>query len=143
MAHEVLITVTVQWNDQDELAAIAKRYHDILSKEGHYTGPENRKLLECNMFLADLTTRTGMAKGPKGGVVQWGIVGNWTVGDTFVEVLKPFWEEILKETVGNVVVMAQDEQTPYVNCWVIRLDDDDELLTITEHQLPISFGMGE
>ena len=79
MGHYVHLSVVFACDENDGVAEIAKRYLDTIG--------ENR---EAQWFLEDLSNRTGRNPGPKGGLSTWGIVGNYTDKDEFIETLRPF-----------------------------------------------------
>ena len=72
---------------------------------------------EAHWFLEDLAGRTGNNRGPKGGLSLWGIVGNYTMPEVFVETLKPFWRDLLAGVDGgpcdfeHVLVFYEREQS--------------------------------
>lgn len=104
---------------------------------------------EAFWFLSDLSKRTGDNHGPKGGLSLWGMTGNYTNGDIFVETLRPFWEEMLRNEIGpldfeHILVFVEPEQTEQTTAYEIFLEektgsDERGPLVIKKHACPFSF----
>jgi len=82
---------------------------------------------EAVWFLADLSKRTGSNPGPKGGLSLWGMVGNYTDAEAFVNVLRPFWADLLAVEGAEpfdyerIVVFEEREQSERASAYEIRL----------------------
>ncbi len=121
------------------LAAIAKECLPMVSEDR-----------DAENFLKDLSERTGINKGYKGGLSLWGYVGNHSVGERFVDVLRPFWYAVFKakdedgdEAIllshEHILVFVEEEQSEQAQAYEIMLDDADTLV-IKHHQCPFSWG---
>lgn len=86
MSYYVHLHVVFNANGNDGIAALAKQ---------HLAEMEKRANEEAILFLQDLSQRTGVNPGVKGGLCFWGIVGNYSNAEEFAEVLKPFWLDLL------------------------------------------------
>ena len=124
MAWDVHIHVCFSCVDNDPVAALAQKHLDLLPVGNLDLGDSNR---EAHWFLESLSTRTGENHGTKGGLSLWGMIGNYVDGDDFVEVLKPFWSDLLSGKHGpldfeHVVVFTEQEQDGYAVSYEIRND---------------------
>lgn len=99
-------------------------------------------------FLQDVAKRTGTNPGPKGGLVLWGMVGNYTLVDKFCEYLKPFWFELLSKGISccqhdHIMVFEEQEQSEAANAYEIFLADERDPiagLVIRKHErLPFTW----
>lgn len=97
MSHDVHLHVCFPADRNDKVAALAA---EVLATLPAGADPDNL-CREANWFLADLAKRTGPNPGPKGGLSLWGVVGNYTDEDRFVETLRPFWEKLIDSARGN------------------------------------------
>lgn len=145
MSHYVHIHVVIPCDDNDDLAAVAKKFLPTINAKDEDCGRE------AAWFLEDLSTRTGKNPGRNGGLSLWGMIGNYTLVDEFCRLLLPFWTALLSEdTKGgptefdHIVVFEEQEQTEAANAYVIRWDDwESEVrqVEIVKHErLPFSFG---
>jgi hypothetical protein len=70
---------------------------------------------EARWFLEDAAERTGENPGPKGGLFLWGIVGNHTNVEQFVEDLLLFWRDLYDEgavfSFERIIVFEEQEQS--------------------------------
>jgi hypothetical protein len=121
MAWYVHIHVCFACDYNDGVAALAKE---------HLAGTDYQ-CREAKWFLESLSQRTGTNAGTKGGLSLWGICGNYTNGEEFVEELKPFWEDLLKsDTEGgplyfeHILVFVEPEQSEQTIAYEIFLDED-------------------
>lgn len=105
--------------DQNEpVAAIAKK---------HLTKELEDECREAAWFLTDLSKRTGRNPGPKGGLSMWGIIGNYTRGQDFVDALMPFWSELLSDKANDnapfsfehILVFVEPEQSEQATAFEI------------------------
>ncbi|MEM9752110.1 MAG: hypothetical protein AAF916_01865 [Planctomycetota bacterium] len=134
----------------DSLKSIAEKHLPNIPDESQY--------YEASEFLKDLSARTGEYSGPRGGLCLWGMVSNHTKAQVFVEVLKPFWIDLLSDLNGGpleferVIVFYEEEQSKSANCYEIgwneeALDIDkwnqpkrlNQLLIRHHRQLPFSW----
>lgn len=134
MAHCVHIHVCFKCTNNEPIAALAQKHlSSMLSKDDR----------EPKWFLEDLSKRTGTNPGPKGGLSLWGMVGNYTHVDKFVEVLRPFWEELLREYIGDIcdhehiLVFEEQEQREKTTAYEIFLDPVN--LIVKVHECPFAF----
>jgi hypothetical protein len=86
---------------------------------------------EASWFLDDLSKRVDENPGPKGGLSLWGIVGNHTDVARFVEVLRPFWADLLSGRIDDgpcdhqrILVFYEEEQSEAANAIEIGWDDE-------------------
>lgn len=128
MAHDVHLHVCFPADKNDGVAELARKHLALLTY---------RK--EAAWFLEDLAGRTGKNPGPKGGLSLWGMVGNYTNAESFVEVLKPFWTELLGVRCDggplgfeHIIVFYEHEQTLAANAYEIMLEDGE--LIVKHHQ---------
>jgi len=134
MGHYVHIHVCFACDTNEGVAAIARRHLASV--------PEGCR--EERWFLADLSERTGSNQGPKGGLSLWGLVGNYTNEDKFVEVLKPFWLEVLSGNVEGgpcsherILVFSEHEQSERTQAHEIYAAEGE--LVIKKHGCPFQF----
>jgi len=136
MGHYVHINVCFACDKNEGVAALAEKHL-----------PETEECREAKWFLEDLAKRTGNNPGPKGGLSTWGMVGNYTDEEEFVEVLRPFWKDLLSDvdegpcSFEHVLVFVEHEQTERATAFEIYRDDDDdaETLTVKKHECPFSW----
>lgn len=135
MGYYVHLSVVFACNKNDEVAAIAKRH---LDKVG-----DNR---EAHSFLEELSRRTGENPGSKGGLSLWGIIGNHTSAERFVDDLRPFWSDLLSDDCDggpcgfeHVIVFYEQEQTEQAKALEIFKDETTEELIVKKHKLPFSW----
>ena len=134
MGFYVHLSVIFSCDSNDGVAALAARH---LARLGRWTEeelgkPELPGLTEARWFLQDLSTRTGENRGPKGGLSLWGMVGNHTKPDAFVELLRPFWLELYTVKDGphgheHILVFYEFEQSEHANAieiWRPEAPDD-------------------
>lgn len=92
---ELLVAFHCSW--YDGVAALARRHlPSIRSSAGSQCIPEAIALLD------DLAGRAGSTdQGPKNGLAVWTYGGNYTRPDAFGEVLRPFWDDLLRYPVDG------------------------------------------
>lgn len=139
MAHCVHIHVCFACDDNDVVAALATKHRPAI-----VAVLDDKRCFEANWFLEDLAKRTGANHGPKGGLSLWGMVGNYTSEDKFVEVLMPFWKDLLGIDGGpcsheHVLIFFEREQTERTTAIEIFLEDDEETIAVKEHECPFTF----
>ena len=125
----------------------------IAKLAGHHLGTlqDQREKWYARAFLQTLSQRTGQNPGPKGGLSLWGMIinGKGEAG-RFVELLKPFWADLLSESVEggpcgfeHILVFYEEEQSGAANAYEIFWDDEDSperQLIIRHHQrLPFAW----
>lgn len=135
MSYSVHLSVVFSCNHNDEVAKIARRH---LSAAG-----DNR---EACAFLEDLAKRTGVNPGPNGGLSLWGIVGNYTDADEFVDVLRPFWRDLLSGDYvdgpgrdAHVIVFAEPEEAGRAIAFEVALDKATGEVVADKHTLPFAW----
>ena len=102
--------------------------------------------------MQDLASRSGTNPGPKGGLSLWGVVGNYTNVNEFVDSLKPFWLDILSNELGpmrfeRILVFEEREQEGCAYAYEIFLTENplnEEIvvpheLSIVKHKCPFSW----
>lgn len=155
MAHDVHLHVAFNCNSNDGVAELARQHLPAVKAA---TGAESTVYQpelgpEAAWFLEDLSRRTGENPGPKGGLSLWGIVSNHTQAQVFAEVLRPFWDDLLRRGVDggpsahhHILVFYEEEQSEQANALEIYLhgdvwfDRDNCSLVITNHQgLPFAW----
>lgn len=120
MGYYVHIHVAFACDTNEGVAALAKKHLLTIGDDCN----------EARWFLEALSGRTGNNPGPKGGLSLWGIIGNYSDGEKFVEVLKSFWTELLTGEIDggpcsheNIVVMVEREQTEWAEAIQIGCED--------------------
>ena len=95
MSYEVTLVVTFQAlpDEAESVAEVARRHLPAI--EERYRAAEERGLWEAVYLLTSIAEGKGFTGGSKWGMFTWGTVGNYVPVDTFVDVLRPFWEELL------------------------------------------------
>lgn len=131
MGHYVMINVSFRCSENDQVAIIAGRHAGLVGCN------------EAELFLRDLSNRSGPNPGPKGGMSTWGTVANWTSGDEFVTALLPFWKDLLEADLDggpfrfhNILVFAEAEQTGQAFAFEISLDGT---IRVTKHACPFAW----
>lgn len=136
MGSYVHIHVCFACDTNDAVAALAAKHLPFVGE-----------CMEAQWFLEDLSKRTGENLGSKGGLSLWGMVGKYTNGEEFVEVLKPFWKELLQKVDGgpnsfeHILVFIEREQSEQATAFEIFLKDLDspELLLVKKHDCPFTW----
>jgi hypothetical protein len=129
----VHIHVAMNTSENEPVAKIAQKYLALLD----FDGRDGRR--EAKWYLEDLAKRTGQNVGPKGGLSLWGMVGNYTPGAEFCEILRPFWKEILEDPDAgpcehhHILVFVEREQTERATAYEIFLDESTGDLQIKFH----------
>ena len=133
MGYYVHIHVCFACDDNDPVAALALKHLPTI--------PANAR--EARWFLESLSKRSGENLGPKGGLSLWGIVGNYTNGAEFCDVLRPFWLELIGGEVGgicnfeNVVVICEAEDSGAATAYQVSFDEDNGAVAVkTSERLP-------
>lgn len=104
-----------------------------LAKEHLHTMGEEYDKGYARCFLEHLSQRSGRNPGPKGGLSLWGMVANGSgMAEKFVELLKPFWEDLLSEKgdggpcgFEHILVFYEEEQSEAANAYELFWDDED------------------
>lgn len=137
MGYYVHLHVAFACDENEGVAKLAQHHLDLL-------GPDAP--IEVHWFLGDLANRSGKNRGPKGGLSLWGIVGNYTNGEEFCEVLRSFWNDLLREVPGgpfdfeHVLVFEEREQSGCATAFEIIYDEDRDIIEIKRHEnLPFSW----
>ena len=136
MSHKVHINVCFACSN-DSISKLAKKHMPL----------KNIKAYEASLFLQAFWEGKGINSGPKGDLFTWGIVGNYTDEDEFVNTLRPFWKDLLSEVDGgpcsfeHILVFVEHEQTKCATAIEIFLTDKDDpkSLTIKKHKCPFAW----
>jgi hypothetical protein len=150
MGFDVHLSVTFPCDVNDGVAELAKKHLAEMPKTMTSSWGEPVSIpRECVWFLEELSKRTGPNMGHKGGLSMWGIVGNYTVPEDFVEVLRPFWRELLLGVddgpldFEHVIVFFEREQSDQAECFEIWLPDGAKHsgvgVEIKHHRLPFKW----
>lgn len=158
MGYYVHLNVTFACDSNDGVAKVAKKYlidsgYDLPDDYSHWPEYDYKKEYliskEASWFLCDLAKRIGNNPGPKGGLSTWGIVGNYTDVDDFVDSLKEFWFTLLTEDIPggphnfeHIIVLYEMEQSEQACAYEIYMDDrknNIENLIIKHHKLPFAW----
>jgi hypothetical protein len=122
MGYYVHLNVCFACDENEGVAALAKQYQPLVVD-----------CQEAKWFLEDVGTRTGHNPGPKGGLLTWGIIGNYTNVEDFVHVLQDFWTALLQGDDGgpltfeHILVFYENEGSEAANAYEIFLDDNEKL----------------
>lgn len=133
MGHYVHLNVCFACDTNDAVAELAKKYMP----------PEDANR-EARLFLQELSERTGMNYGAKGGLSTWGMVGNHTDEDKFVDTLRPFWKALLLGVDGgprsfeHILIFVEHEGAERATAIEIFLDQH-EALVIKKHVCPFAW----
>ena len=156
MSYYVLLLVTFPCNENDEVAALAK---DHLVRKG--LDPECKKVertnqndgqWEAELFLRDLSKRSGLNSGHNGGVSSWGRIGNYVREAEFVAELLPFFSDLLGlgpagEIDGgpmshhHVLVFSEYEDAGCSSVHDIFRPEEATNLQVDKKQLPVGWGI--
>lgn len=133
MAYDVHLSIIMRCDKNDEIAELAKKHVETFAE-----------WCEAKMYLEDISTRKGHNPGRKGGLSMWGIVGNYTCVDKFIEDLKPFFIEVYQNQVGpldfeHIIIFSEPEQSEQATAHEISYDEESKKLNIKEHGLPFSW----
>lgn len=105
------ITVQFQVDKPDVLEEVGLRHHNTMMRRDRQEGAYNA---DAARFLRYVVQGKGVANGPRGDMFTWGSVGNYTMIESFVGALRPFWEELYRESAlwdfVGILVMSQTEQ---------------------------------
>ena len=138
MGHYVHIHVCFACDNNDPVAKLAAQYLPSIASD-------DDGCREARWFLEELSRRTGSNPGPKGGLSLWGIIGNYTRTSDFVQVLRPFWTDLLRGVKGgplpfeHIVVFTEPEQSEQAQAYEIVYDEESGLLDVKHHRLPLSW----
>lgn len=138
MGYYVHLNVVFACDGNDEVAKLAQNHLEQLSQEA---------MNEVRWFLKDLSGRSGVNKGPKGGLSLWGIIGNYTNGEEFCETLRPFWADLLRGVPDgplpceHILVFYEPEQEQRATAFEIMYHKESDALEIVRHDnLPFCWG---
>jgi hypothetical protein len=122
MGYYVHLHVAFNCNENDDVAELARKHSRRLEDASVPS--------ECLWFLENLSARTGQNPGPKGGLSLWGIVGNKTDVNGFIDFLKDFWLDLLSGEVDggpcdheHIIVFYENEGSERAHCYEIALTD--------------------
>jgi hypothetical protein len=136
MSFDVELLVTFRCSHYSRVAPLARHHLACLRETA-----EQRKCPEAITFLEDLAARQGTAdQGPKNGVAAWTYGGNYTRPDDFAEVLRPFWDDLLRYPVDggplrpdHVLVLYQLQERGQIDALQIYLDLPERFWEEMEH----------
>jgi len=80
---------------------------------------------ECAWMLKDFVNGNGVARGPKGDLFNWGMVGNYTSASDFIEGLRPFWLSLFRsrgaelQDFEHILVFEEEEQSGAVTVYEV------------------------
>lgn len=123
MGHYVHLHVAFNCGSSEEQLAKAAAQHLASLPVNDAGYPAN---LEAGWYLKFLSGGQGIYPGPKGTLSIWGVVGNYTLGDEFVEALRPFFREVLKEVIAphrHICVFYEPEQSERCTVFEIFLEE--------------------
>lgn len=139
MGWYVHLNVCFACDNNDGVAELANHHMATFLGDGEHR--------EAEWFLNALSLRSGFNPGSKGGLSTWGIIGNYTNGTRFVDVLRPFWKDLLRDNdIGpccheHILVFVEHEQSERATAFEIFLEDDadPDTLIVKEHECPFSW----
>lgn len=110
MGFDVELLVTFPCSRLDGVSALARRHLPTIRLEA-----ECQDCPEAIAFLEEYAARTGPAdSGPKNGLTAWTFGGNYTRPHVFAEVLRPYFDDLLRHPVeggpirvSHVVIIYQ------------------------------------
>lgn len=133
-----VLQVSFRASRNEPVAALAREHLARLS--GGPDGRVVRAIKEVQWFLQDLANRTGPNPGSKGGLCLWGIIGNSTMAEWFVDELKPFWFDLLAceddntDSDDHILVFCQkDINGPPPSVYQIALNEAGDTLDRSLH----------
>ena len=144
MSYYVHLLVSFQCEKNEGVAELAQKHLPLIREADEQ---------EAISFLEELRSRTGTNPGTKGGMSLWGMVGNRTDPEKFVESLRPFWDDLLRSQIeggplwfNHIVVFYEFEEQNHSNALEIFLTGDfrtplaSRPLVINKHeQLPFQW----
>ena len=126
-------------NRNDAIAVLAKKHLERPFDKNNFG------FQEAVWFLDDLSRRTGGNPGPKGGLSLWGIVGGSTDAKCFVQLLKPFFKDLLDGVDGgplafhHILIFTQTEELRAMTVYEVFLDRETKDLKVKTHeQMPFA-----
>lgn len=133
MGYYVHISVVMSCDENEPVAEVAKNYINTI-----------KDCNEAKWYLQELSERKGFNPGPKGGLSLWGITGNYTCSDKFVECLTPFWKELFENEIGifdfeHIIVFSEPEQRKYASCHEISWNKEKKEVEVKFHNLPFAW----
>jgi len=147
MGFYVHLSVTFNANSEDigKLKPIVAKYRKYIKKEWDDVSTDGKHECEWSSeaywFLDALLDKKNYNCGPKGELFTWGIVGNCTSAENFVDSLEGLFEQMLKGEVSimdfeHILVFWESEQSEQANAYELFLDDDTKKIVKKEHELP-------
>jgi hypothetical protein len=140
----VHIHVCFGCDENEPVAALGKEFIERIEWHRHSdTGGIHDGAREARWFLEALAERTGGNPGPKGGLSLWGMVGNYTKADVFVDILLPFWEALFERQPGgfldheHILVFEEAEQTERTIAFEIMREAG--AVVVKRHDCPFAF----
>jgi hypothetical protein len=135
MGYYVHLHVAFSCDDNEPVAELAKKHLPLMTEQADGAR-------EARWFLEDLSKRTGGNKGPKGGLSLWGITGNYTRGEAFVEALRPFFTEMFATQTEifdheHILVFEEPEQSE--QCIAHEISFESGVMKVKRHECPFAF----
>ena len=142
MGYYVHLHVAFACDENEPVARLAKKYLAQLAPKKN-----SDSLGAARRFLRALSRRTSANPGEKGGISIWGEIGNYTRGDQFCQILRPFWNDLLTthpQTGGpldfeHILVFCEPENHERTTAYEIFLDHRTRKLAIKTHLCPFAF----
>ncbi len=133
MGHYVHLSIIMACDKNEPVAELAKKHLEKLDA-----------CKESRWYLEDLSNRKGNNTGPKGGLSMWGIVGNHTCIDKFIEDLTPFFIELYDTQAGpfqfeHIIIFSEHEQIEQATAHEISYNKENKKLNVKEHRLPFAW----
>lgn len=131
----VHIHVCFSCNDNEPVAKVAAAHLAALGED----------VREARWFLNDLSKRTGINTGTKGGLSLWGMTGNYTSAERFIKALMPFWKGVYEIEEGDlldfehVLVFEEAEGAEQTTAYELSYDDDTRIVSVQKHLCPFAF----
>lgn len=102
---------------------------------------------EADQFLDAIGGGGFVARGRKGALCTWGVVANYTSGQTFIDALSDLWPKLYEEPPGDelaavsgrIVVFEEQEQSGAACAYQIEWTRNGIVVTRFD-ELPISWG---
>lgn len=154
MSADTLLQVSFSCWDNEFVAEVAKQHHKTLVEKF----PNEWEAVSIKLFLQEASERTGKldANKRRRGLFQWGGQWKYVEAAEFVELLKPFWLELLISSEyhftggplehAHILVMSEYEATEKLIVHEIKLVEPvghfrEHKLVITRHECPFSWGL--
>ncbi len=118
MASPVTLTVIFETHLEDGIPNLASEHLEKIKEP-------NR---DVRGFLEYVSKGFAVGFGPKGSVLSWGHVGNYSIPEDFMCDLKPFWLDLYKigaiQKYDAIIVMSQREQADCMTIFELRKGEE-------------------